>query len=116
MVSIASIAIDCYDAQNLAEFWSAVLHADVLHDADEYVVLDYSPRLSFQNVPEPTPGKNRVHIDIESEDLASDTERIIALGATMIEQVRMNGGRWNVLADPEGNHFCLAGPFDHEHP
>lgn len=70
-------------------------------------------------MPHPTPGKNRVHVDLAVEtdkDLEAETARLVALGASVVEQVSMGGGSWSVLADPEGNQFCVAGPFDLDKP
>ena len=111
-MSIESIVIDCYDAPGLAQFWAAVLGSHTRFELDEYVVPDGTPALAFQAVPEPTPGKNRVHIDLTTTDLEGETGRLIALGATLVERVSMRGGSWSVLADPEGNQFCVVGPFD----
>ncbi len=112
MVRLASIVIDCYDAQGLSQFWAAALGASAGADFGEYVVLQCSPSLVFQAVPEPTPGKNRVHVDLETDDLAAERDRLVALGASVIEFVQMRGGSWYVLADPEGNQFCVTEPFD----
>lgn len=116
MLSLDCVVIDCYDAQNLAEFWGAVLDAPIKIDVEEYVVVDSTPRMSFQCVPDPTPGKNRVHVDLNTEDLDGELRRLLELGATLVEQVSMRGGSWFVLADPEGNQFCLTGPFDLDRP
>ena len=68
------------------------------------------PRLAFQKVDDPTPGKNRVHIDFTAADLETEVGRLVGLGAT--ETGRHEFGaefRWVVLADPDGNAFCVAG-------
>ena len=68
------------------------------------------PRLAFQKVDDPTPGKNRVHIDFTAADLEAEVGRLVGLGAT--ETGRHEFGeefRWVVLADPDGNAFCVAG-------
>jgi predicted enzyme related to lactoylglutathione lyase len=112
VVSIANVVVDCYDAPGLAQFWAAVLGTPVSFEAEEYVVLAGNPAMAFQTVPEPTPGKNRLHIDLAAEDLETERQRLVGLGATVVEHVTMRGGSWTVLADPEGNQFCLVGPFD----
>ena len=78
----------------------------------EFVVVIRSegPRLGFQKVPDPTPGKNRVHLDFSAGDVDAEVQRLVAAGAT--ETGRHSFGenfRWVVLADPEGNAFCVAG-------
>ncbi|PRC50483.1 glyoxalase, partial [Mycobacterium sp. ITM-2017-0098] len=66
--------------------------------------------LGFQKVPDPTPGKNKVHLDFHGADKEAEVARLVGLGAR--ETGRHNFGAdfdWVVLADPEGNAFCVAG-------
>jgi hypothetical protein len=67
-------------------------------------------RLLFNRVPEPKAVKNRLHIDIHAgpEKREATVARLQEHGATLIRQVREQGGEWSVLADPEGNEFCVA--------
>jgi predicted enzyme related to lactoylglutathione lyase len=68
------------------------------------------PRLAFQKVDDPTPGKNRVHVDFSGPDMEAEVTRLVGLGAT--ETGRHSAGpdfSWAVLADPEGNAFCVTG-------
>ena len=65
---------------------------------------DLTPGLRFEPTDEPKVGKNRIHVDLNSTDVATDRSRLERLGATVL--------RWDsdhVLADPEGNEFCLSG-------
>ncbi len=80
--------------------------------AGEFVVVSRldGPHLGFQKVPDPTPGKNRVHLDFTASDVDAEVARLVAAGAT--ETGRHSFGpdfRWVVLADPAGNAFCVAG-------
>jgi catechol 2,3-dioxygenase-like lactoylglutathione lyase family enzyme len=116
MTSILSeVLIDCADAERLARFWCDVLGWEVLDRDDEDVEIgdpNGSIRLVFLPVPEPKTIKNRVHIDVHAADGDQDTEveRLIGLGATHVD-VGQRDVSWVVLADPEGNEFCvLAGP------
>ena len=69
------------------------------------------PRLGFQRVDDPTPGKNRVHLDFSAADLDAEVARLVDLGATETARHGVGGGfRWVVLADPDGNAFCVAAP------
>jgi predicted enzyme related to lactoylglutathione lyase len=71
------------------------------------------PALGFQRVDEPTPGKNRLHLDLMATDLEADVQRLTGLGATETGWHSFDGGfRWVVMADPEGNAFCVAAPRD----
>jgi len=65
--------------------------------------------IALQRVPEPKRGKNRVHLDIEVDDLDAVTEHIEALGGRRAspEDVSEHGYNWRVMTDPEGNEFCL---------
>jgi predicted enzyme related to lactoylglutathione lyase len=65
--------------------------------------------IGFLRVPEAKSGKNRLHLDLRSTDLAEATEQALALGATRADDV-YDGGDWQVLRDPEGNEFCLLRP------
>lgn len=68
------------------------------------------PTLGFQKVPDPTPGKNKVHLDFHASDKEAEVARLVELGAR--ETGRHSFGPesdWVVLADPEGNAFCIAG-------
>ncbi|MDT0614165.1 VOC family protein [Streptomyces lancefieldiae] len=66
-------------------------------------------RLLFQRVPEAKAGKNRIHLDLHSGEAAREEEvaRLEGLGASVLRQVKEPGGEWVVMADPEGNEFCV---------
>lgn len=68
------------------------------------------PRLGFQRVDAPTAGKNRVHVDFSgAADLDAEVQRLISLGATETSRHEVAADfRWVVLADPDGNAFCVA--------
>jgi predicted enzyme related to lactoylglutathione lyase len=77
------------------------------------------PDLLLQQVPEPKAGKNRMHLDVQSLDVAADVERLCALGAIVVSPAHDDQGFLTaVLADPQGNEFCVirppAGSHDHE--
>jgi predicted enzyme related to lactoylglutathione lyase len=73
-----------------------------LHDAR-----GTGPRLLFLRVPEPRSVKNRVHLDINVVDREAEAERLIALGAQRLRTMTEGQG-WIVMADPEGNEFCIT--------
>ena len=66
-------------------------------------------RLLFQAVPEPKPGKNRVHLDLNvgKDQIDAEVERLLGLGATLLYRFEGPEGRWVTLADPEGNELCI---------
>lgn len=109
---IKLITIDAVEPVALAEFWAAALDVEVEHDWHEYVIVDSVPRMAFQYVADPTPGKNRLHLDLETDDLAAEVERLVGLGASEIASVEMRGASWVVLADPEDNQFCVLEGYD----
>jgi catechol 2,3-dioxygenase-like lactoylglutathione lyase family enzyme len=115
---ISHTTFDCRDAFSLSEFWKQVLgYGDVPGDPNEpgheecmIVGPGHEPKLLFIEVPEGKQVKNRVHLDLEPTDRARDAEidRVIALGAVPLHDLRNDDGSgWLVLADPEGNEFCI---------
>jgi predicted enzyme related to lactoylglutathione lyase len=108
---ITSIAIDCADPELLASFWTAVLGWQVT-ERDEGIVSIGTPAgafgIDFVQVPEPKQIKNRLHLDLNATDREQDAElrRLLDLGARPAD-VGQGEASWHVLADPEGNEFCL---------
>ena len=108
------LTLDCHDPPALAGFWCGVLGYTQAAHAEPYVVLvpetGEGPHLVLQRVPEPKPGKNRMHIDITVDDLDTEVARVEALGAQRLsaEVVEEYGFRWVVMSDPEGNEFCVG--------
>jgi Glyoxalase-like domain len=111
IVGIAALAVDCHDPPGLARWWSRLLGGEVEVDADGDATLSTPDGLAvdFLRVPEPKTVKNRLHLDLRSTDLAEATAQAVALGATRADDI-YDGGRWQVLRDPEGNEFCLLRP------
>lgn len=107
--------MDCERPWDLAQFWSAVLdlpvHPENVSEDDEVgIPLPQGGELILQRVPEPKTVKNRQHLCLRPADRNRDAEveRVIALGATLIgDQRHEDGTGWAVLADPEGNEFCV---------
>jgi hypothetical protein len=112
IVGVAALAIDCHDPPALARWWSRLLGGSVEVDPDHDATLRTPDGLAidFLRVPEAKTVKNRLHLDLRSSDLAAATEQALALGATRAVDV-YDGGRWQVLRDPEGNEFCLLRPL-----
>jgi predicted enzyme related to lactoylglutathione lyase len=107
------VTIDCADPQALASFWSEAAGYQVRSDFGEFLVLVPVDRadiaIGLQKVAESRTGKNRVHLDWHSDDRAEEVARLTKLGATVLGEHDVPGLRWTVLADPEGNEFCVAG-------
>ncbi len=115
---ISHTTFDCRDAYELSSFWAKVLqYTDVPDDPnepgdEECMIVDplEVQRLLFIEVPETKRVKNRVHLDLVPVDRTRDEEikRVLALGATALDdRRRADGTGWLVLADPEGNEFCI---------
>lgn len=115
MVSVVqNVAIDCADAYGLARFWSRVtgrpLHPeDRPGDRETQVVLAEGPVLHFNQVPEAKTVKNRIHLCLRPEtSREQEVDRLLNLGATFVADHRNpDGTGWAILADPEGNEFCV---------
>ena len=118
---IDCLTIDCSDPQLLADFWSRTLGWQVVF-ADEYEIAIAEsgengavPDLLFLRVPDAKQVKNRLHLDLRPDDRDAEVARLEALGATRVEIGQNGDESWVVLADPEGNEFCVLrelGPGD----
>lgn len=101
---LAGFIIDCQngDIDRAAAFWGQALGMKPAAREGQYVALDASARdlaVEVQNVPH----ESRVHLDIESDDVDAEAERLVALGATKLEKVRT----WWVMSSPTGQRFCV---------
>jgi predicted enzyme related to lactoylglutathione lyase len=108
------IVIDTVDPARIAPFWCALLGVEERGwFGDDYLMLTAdagAPPVAFQRVPEPKSVKNRLHIDLAVDDLDRALAKIVALGGSAVSDIlEMPGGyRWRVMADPEGNEFCIV--------
>jgi hypothetical protein len=122
-MTLAAIVLDCRQAAPLARFWAEALgwavrpydDAEIARlaglgftpETDPTVAVD-SPdgtlTLFLVEVPEPKVAKNRMHLDVRAPDPAAHIEHLVGLGATVVERLP----EWTVLADPEGNEFCVV--------
>jgi predicted enzyme related to lactoylglutathione lyase len=106
--------LDCQDPDRLAEFWTRAIDYRIADSVEPYVVLvpqqGDGPELLLQRVPEPKTAKNRMHLDIRTDQLDSTVQRLTTIGAQRLQpQVTEEAGfRWVVMADPEGNEFCVC--------
>ena len=112
----AYIVLDTQDPERLTDFYTTLQGVEVIAnygDGGQYVALGPNREglmLVFQKVPEPKVGKNRAHFDIVVEDLDGPTSRVQELGGRWLEEGKTHelaGFSWRVMADPEGNEFCL---------
>jgi predicted enzyme related to lactoylglutathione lyase len=111
-----AICIDTTDPATLGRWWQELLGWRLTHEDDDEVVLEppagspedgVSPDILFLRVPEPKTVKDRLHIDLRPEDQAAEVARAEALGAIRVDIGQGDDVSWVVLADPEGNEFCI---------
>jgi predicted enzyme related to lactoylglutathione lyase len=105
------VVIDCHDTMRLAEFWQGVLGGHIVRQSHEWVAV-HPPTgvtVSFQQVPEDKVVKNRVHLDVDVDDLDRAALDAEALGAQRVGDVVVDPlGGFQVMVDPEGNEFCFV--------
>jgi predicted enzyme related to lactoylglutathione lyase len=109
----SGVTVDCLDPQRVAAFWSELLGREVGPSEPGWVYLgsrdDVLPRLVFQPVPEPKQGKTRIHLDVTVDDIDAGIAEVESLGGSSTgERHEYDAGVVVVMADPEGNEFCLT--------
>ncbi len=114
MAAKLGLVLDCAEPVRLAEFWSAAIGYVTIGGAGNYVLLvdesGQQPKLLLQRVNETKSGKNRMHFDIETPTVDEEVARLEGLGAKRMQAdaIEEHGNRWVVMADPEGNEFCIC--------
>src|SRR3712207_189584 len=113
----SELVVNSRDPEALAAFWASVLDYRVVGREDDGAVEigpeagfgGAAPTLIFVPVGDPTPGRRRLHIDVSptDRDQAAELQRLLDLGATPADVGQPADVSWHVLADPEGNEFCL---------
>ncbi|TRV74259.1 VOC family protein [Streptomyces sp. 130] len=119
---LTELSVDCHDPERLAAFWCEVLGFTVIDRAEDQVEIgsweptveevrarQMPPTVVFSRVPESKAVKNRLHLDVSPIDRSTEAEvtRLLALGATRADVGQGPGRSWVVMADPEGNEFCV---------
>ncbi|GIG55853.1 hypothetical protein Lfu02_02250 [Longispora fulva] len=110
------IVIDAHDLPGLARFWAQVLGWKILSERDREVVIGPDVTapvgICFMPVADVKAVKNRLHLDLTctAEDRVDEIERVLALGARHVDVGQSGEESWVVLADPEGNEFCVIRP------
>jgi len=117
VVARITFTIDCLDAEALSTFWLTALGYSSVQRAEpagQYWVVrpadDREPLIVLQQVADPKHGKNRMHLDLHVEDLGAEVMRLQTLGARQLTEYRVEGQGYAscVMADPEGNEFCVV--------
>ena len=115
-LSLHHVVVDAHDLPGLARFWAQVLGWRVLSERDREVVIgpsvDSPVGICFMPVTEPKQLKNRLHLDLTTgaDDREAEVERVLRLGARRVDIGQTGEESWTVLADPEGNEFCIVRP------
>ena len=115
-VTLHHVVVDTHDLPGLARFWSQALDWKILSErAGEIVIgpdVNAPVGMCFMPVSDPKTVKNRVHLDITTDagDRDAEIERLLALGARRVDVGQTGEESWTVLADPEGNEFCVIRP------
>ena len=114
-ISLLGISYDAHDASTIAQFWAGALHRSVNDGASaDFASVaaaedgQLGPFLMFHKVPEGKAVKNRVHFDLQTDEIEGEAARLIALGAKQIRALAENNGQWISFVDPEGNEFDLV--------
>jgi catechol-2,3-dioxygenase len=115
-VRLHHIVVDAHDLLGLARFWTQALGWQVLSEREHEIVIGTDENallgMCFMPVTGAKTVKNRVHLDLTSSagDREQEIERLLALGARKIDIGQTGAESWTVLADPEGNEFCVIRP------
>ena len=110
-IQLGSTVINCADLEAMTDFWVAAL-ALVPNDRqadDEFRVLrgDHA-NLSLQLAKTPVSARDQMHLDLYSDAVAAEVDRLVALGAAWVREVREPDDHYIVLLDPDGNEFCVC--------
>ncbi|GAB1690136.1 VOC family protein [Krasilnikovia sp. M28-CT-15] len=104
------VVVDSEDPARLARWWAEALGFQIVHEEPDEVEIrrtpDALPGLLFLTVPDAKTTKNRIHLDLVPDDQEAEVERLVDMGARPVDVGQGEVG-WVVLADPEGNEFCV---------
>ena len=113
---IECLTVDCSDPELIAGFWEAALGYRRTYEDDTEIAIaapdGSGTDLLFLRVPDAKQVKNRLHLDLRPDDRDAEVARLEALGATRTAIGQAGDESWVVLADPEGNEFCILAPDD----
>lgn len=115
-LTVGMVTVDTTDARALAMWWAEQVGGRLVDESDGWFLTVVPPEgqqgitLGFQKVDDPTPGKNRMHLDLQTTDRAAQVERLVSHGARLVAEHTIPGYRWSVLADPAGNLFDVGAP------
>ena len=106
-----AVVVDAQDPARLSRWWAEVLGYRILAEDQNDVIVGQAekvyPILYFSRTTAEKSGKNRLHIDLSPVDREAEVERLVNMGARHVDIGHGDGRSWTVLADPEGNEFCV---------
>jgi hypothetical protein len=106
-----NLVVDALDPARLARWWAEALGYQITYERPDEVEIrrtpDELPGLIFVPVPDAKAGKNRLHVDLRPADQEAEVERLVNMGARHVDVGQGVKAGWVVLADPEGNEFCI---------
>jgi hypothetical protein len=106
-----TVVVDAIDPARLARWWAEVLDYRLLSEGIDEAVIGPDaaarPQLLFNRVADAKDGKNRLHLDLGPDDQEAEVERLVDMGARKVGIGQGDDLDWVVLADPEGNEFCV---------
>ena len=109
---IRNVGIDTGDLDRAEAFWAAATGYERRQSVPGYRLLGdpagRGPNVLLQRVPEPRAGKNRLHLDLQADDVETAAAELVGFGATRIRRFDEPGDTWVVLSDPDGNEFCIC--------
>lgn len=112
-VRLSHVMIDALDPERIGAFWAGLLGTEIASrvDGGRFLFLhptEGCPAIGIQRVPERKETKNRVHVDLEVEDPEATARWVREHGGNRVADHRLGDFHWRVMADPEGNEFCLV--------
>lgn len=119
-IRIQCVVVDADDCERLARFWSQALGWRITYQSSkEWCIeppegspaVDVAPDILFVKVPDKKRAKNRLHFDLRPKDQATQVQRLFDLGARRVDVGQSDDVSWVVMADPEGNEFCVLAPL-----
>ena len=109
---VSGVMIDCHDPDALMDFWGEIVGIEAGMQFPDYIFSTKIPgnhiRLAFQRVPEDKTVKNRLHLDLSHKDPEALIAKVETLGGSRLQDHEVSGFHWTVMADPEGNEFCIT--------
>ncbi len=111
--TVGSVVINTRDPDGLAAFWAELLDVEIARRSGPWFIWlkpqhEGGISVAFQKVDGPTEGRRRLHMDMHVADRGQAVERAIKLGGSLVEEHTVGEFSWSVMADPEGNEFCIA--------